>query len=167
MKVCLPVKSDLGIESPIFNHFGKAPCYILFDSETNEFSSVVNDKEQHKQGDCNPLSPFENAKPDIVVAGGIGGGALSKLINAGIRVFKAEGETVKDNLNVLTSKGLLEFSADITCEGHKEGESHGCHGKEAERKSEPEPQHQQDHHGSGCCGRGDHTHKHGTEGCCH
>ena len=167
MKVCLPVKSDLGIESLIFGHFGKAPYYMLFDSETNEFSSVANDRKQHEHGDCNPLSSFENAKPDIVVVGGIGGGALNKLYDAGIRVFKAEGKTVKDNLNVLTSKGLLEFNADATCGGHKDGEDHSCHGHESKQESKPEPEHHHHHDESGCCGGGGHAHNHGDGGCCH
>jgi predicted Fe-Mo cluster-binding NifX family protein len=162
MKVCLPVKSDLGIESLIFAHFAKAPCYVLFDSETKEVSSIVNEKKQHEHGDCNPLTSFTDTTPDIIIVAGIGSGALSKLHDAGIRVFKAEGTTVKDNLEVLTSKGLREFNAEETCSGHKHGETHSCHGHDDTH----EHKHDHEHGKSDCCG-GSHANNHSKGGCCH
>ena len=47
---------------------------------------------------------FDEQKPDIVihlaaVVGGIGAGALNKLVNSGAKVYRAETGTVSDNLD--------------------------------------------------------------------
>jgi predicted Fe-Mo cluster-binding NifX family protein len=58
------------------------------------------------------------------VVGGIGTGALMKLQGQGIRVFRAVEGSVSDNLELLKSGKLPEFSADMTCAGHHGGS--GC-----------------------------------------
>lgn len=145
MKVCMPVQSDQGPESQVSGHFGSAPCFLIFDSDTLEFKSIENANQQHAHGQCNPLERFKTIKPDIVVVDGIGAGAFSKLQNAGIRVFKAEGKTVQENIDHLTTRGLMAFSADHSCAGHDHENGHHHHHPD----------------GSGC-------HGHHTEGeCCH
>ena len=66
-------------------------------------------------------------EPGATVAGfvaGIGGGALMKLNQAGVRVFQAAGPTIQDNINALTGKGLAEFTMQHTCQGHGGGCDH-------------------------------------------
>ena len=128
MKVCLPVKSDNGLQSIVFNHFGSAPYYAIFDSETEEITAVGNahSKNRHEHGQCNPLKAFAAFEPEIVVVGAIGKGALEKLRAAGVKVFKAEGETVQENINLITSQGLAEYAFSGCCHGHHHGEGHQC-----------------------------------------
>ena len=61
---------------------------------------------------------------DGIVVGGIGGGALMKLNSAGIVVFKAMAETVKDNLELLRQGRLPVFQPGQVCGGH--GHGGGC-----------------------------------------
>ncbi len=124
MKICIPVEVDNGAESVVFGHFGSAPCFILYDSDTDQVMSLGNKNQKHEHGHCNPLMSFDENTPDIVVVGGIGGGALQKLNLAGIRVFRAEGGTVKENIEILKAKGLVEFTMQHTCGGH--GHGGGC-----------------------------------------
>ena len=35
MKICFPVQNDNGIESTVYNHFGSAPVFVVFDTDTN------------------------------------------------------------------------------------------------------------------------------------
>jgi predicted Fe-Mo cluster-binding NifX family protein len=119
----MPVKSDQGVDSLVYDHFGSAPCFIVVDAETNQIQTIPNKNEDHEHGDCQPLMSFQDTIPDIVVVGGIGGGALTKLNHAGVRVFKSEGLTVKENIELLTTKGLIEFTSQHTCHGHSHGES--------------------------------------------
>jgi predicted Fe-Mo cluster-binding NifX family protein len=58
---------------------------------------------------------------DAVVVGGIGGGALMKLLAAGINVYRAVEGTVSDNLNLIQSEHLPQFTMNMSCAGHHEG----------------------------------------------
>ncbi len=124
MKICMPIEAENGLDSIVFGHFGSAPGFIMFDAETEETQVIDNNDKVHEHGACNPLSSFEQMTPDIVVVGGIGAGALVKLNQAGIKVFQASGETVRQNINELKTKGLPEFTLQSTCQGHSHGE--GC-----------------------------------------
>lgn len=145
MKVCMPVKADQGLESLVYGHFGSAPFYVVFDSESNQVQSVVNTHKQHEHGGCDPLEPFSEHKPDVVVVGGIGKGALGQLHKAGVKVFKAEGKTVQENINVFSTKGLPEFDQNHTCQGHH-------HHHEKHHHEDHEHQHRG---GCGCSGGDD------------
>ncbi len=126
MKVCFPVTADNGLESVVFNHFGSAPLFIMVDTETMEVSQLTNGDAGHSHGACSPIKALGGQAVDAVVAGGIGGGALSKLNEAGIRVYRAQAETIKDNVEILTAGSLREFSLLQTCSSHSHGHGHGC-----------------------------------------
>ena len=97
---------------------------MIVETETGEFSLVLNDKTGHERGMCRPMAAL-GKRVDIVIAGGIGGGALRKLIQAGIRVYRSVEGTVQENLDLITSDKLEEFSPFHTCGGH--GPGHECH----------------------------------------
>jgi len=123
MKVCMPVEEDRGLESSLYGHFGSAPGFLLYDTDSGELTPVAN-RNDHNHGSCNPMASFAGIGMDFLVVAGIGGGALMKLNQAGIRVFQAAGPTVRDNIEALTSRGLAEFSLQHTCQGHGGGCAH-------------------------------------------
>lgn len=47
--------------------------------------------------------------------GGIGQGAIVKLNSMGIKVFKAQADTLEDNLNLFKENKLSEFPSNHTC----------------------------------------------------
>ncbi len=124
MKVCFPLKNDNGMESEIYNHFGSAPLFMLIDTDTNELSIVNNMNQHHAHGACNPLLAIAGHSVDAVIVGGIGRGALKRLNNAGIRVFHAQSERVRENVELLKSGSLPEVLPQHTCGGHEHGA--GC-----------------------------------------
>lgn len=123
MKVCMPVGDDQGLESIIHGHFGSAPGFMLYDTDSGELTAVSN-KNEHHEGGCNPMASFAGIDMDFLVVSGIGGGALMKLNQAGIRVFQATGPTIKDNIDAITTRGLPEFTMQHTCQGHGGGCAH-------------------------------------------
>jgi predicted Fe-Mo cluster-binding NifX family protein len=123
MKVCFPVQHGEGIESRVFNHFGSAPFFVIVDTSTNEVSMIANRDALHAHGACNPILALDNQSIDAVVVGGIGGGALSRLNLAGIRVYRAAAENVRENVVLYLSKGLQEFGVMHVCGGHSHGGS--------------------------------------------
>ena len=125
MKVCIPVAEYCGLESLVYGHFGSAPVFALVDSETMEIVPMGNQDEGHVHGQCSPVKALAGAKPDAVVVGGIGGGALMGLRQAGIKVYQATGGTVAEMVALLKNGGLKEVAPEHTCGGH--GEGAGCH----------------------------------------
>jgi predicted Fe-Mo cluster-binding NifX family protein len=124
MKICFPVKDSGGLESEVFGHFGSAPMFVLVDTESGDLAEVGNADQHHTHGMCSPLKALGGREVDGVVVGGIGDGALSKLKNSGVKVFRAKGGTVGDNLRLLNEGKLSEFSPLLVCRGH--GGGGGC-----------------------------------------
>jgi predicted Fe-Mo cluster-binding NifX family protein len=61
---------------------------------------------------------------DAIVVGGIGAGALNKLQQLGIDVYRAQKRTVRDNLELFKAQALVRMSVQHTCAGH--GAGGGC-----------------------------------------
>jgi predicted Fe-Mo cluster-binding NifX family protein len=118
MKECFPVNTSRSLESEVYGHFGSAPAFILVDTETRETREISNRDQHHAHGMCSPIRALGGCEIDCVVVGGIGGGALIKLNQAGISVYKAMGLTVQDNLDLLRAGRLPVFQPGHVCAGH-------------------------------------------------
>jgi predicted Fe-Mo cluster-binding NifX family protein len=123
MKVCFPVQTNEGIESTVFGHFGSAPLFVLVDTTANTIAPMINADQHHSQGACSPIKALGSQRVDAVVVGGIGGGALGKLNQLGIKVYRAQAGTIASNLELFTSGELPEYSAQSCCSGHDLGGS--------------------------------------------
>jgi len=124
MKVCFPVASNEGLQSPVYNHFGSAPLFVVVDTDSGEVAEVINRDLHHAHGACSPVKALGGHAVDAVVVGGIGGGALNGLTRAGIRVFRAEAPSIAENVARLQDGGLPQWAPGQTCGGH--GHGHGC-----------------------------------------
>ena len=102
----------------------RPPAFIVVDTEDNGIVAVNNRDLHHIHGACNPLKALDGNLVEAMVVGGIGVGALMKLQQQGIRVFRGMEGNVRENLTLLKSAKLPEFALDMTCSGHKGG--HGC-----------------------------------------
>jgi predicted Fe-Mo cluster-binding NifX family protein len=120
MKVCFPVEENKGIESRVYNHFGSAPMFLVVEVATNNVSMIANRDQHHEHGSCNPIKALGDHQVDAVVVGGIGGGALSRLNQSGIRVFRANAPSIKDNVSMFLAQELRELTPDQCCGGHSE-----------------------------------------------
>ncbi|HOX22961.1 MAG TPA: NifB/NifX family molybdenum-iron cluster-binding protein [Elusimicrobiales bacterium] len=124
MKICLPTENKKGLSAKVYGHFGSAPCFTICDSETLECIFVDNSDQGHAHGMCNPLKAVGDARPDVVVVGGIGAGAIRGLNAAGIKVYICAGGTVEDAVKAIKSGTLKEADAASACAHHG---GHGCH----------------------------------------
>jgi predicted Fe-Mo cluster-binding NifX family protein len=124
MKICFPVMNNQGMDSLVYNHFGSAPIFVVVDSETGSVTAVSNADQGHVHGACNPIMALNNQHVDAIVVGGIGAGALGKLNNMGIKVYKAKGETVRENVTQLGLGDLPELTIQGSCSGHSGGCCH-------------------------------------------
>jgi predicted Fe-Mo cluster-binding NifX family protein len=124
MKICFPVSKANGMESEVFGHFGSAPAFLVIETDSNTVTTINNKDQHHEHGACNPLKALNNQKVDAIVVGGIGGGALSRLKELGIKVFQSQASTIKENVAMFNKQGLPEFAATHCCPGH--GHIGGC-----------------------------------------
>ena len=122
MKIAFPTEDDRGVNSVVYGHFGSARYFIVVEMETGAVNTTVNQDVDHQHGQCKPLQALGVNSVDAVVVGGIGKGALSRLLSGGIKVYRAVEGTVQENLELIKSNRLPEFTLDHTCAGH------GTHG---------------------------------------
>lgn len=124
MRLCFPVENDNGMDSMVYGHFGSAPMFILYDSETNELDIINNQNEHHAHGMCSPLQALNGRVVDAIVVGGIGAGAINKLSTMGIKVFRASKNTVQNNIDLIKKSLLQEITDNDACVHH--GSNNGC-----------------------------------------
>lgn len=124
MRICFPVSDLKGMESPVYAHFGSAPGFVIVDTENRNVDEFHNNDRHHAHGMCRPLRALGGRKVDAVAVGGIGKGALMKLQEQGIRVFRAAEGTVEENVELVAARQLPEFNPKTTCAGYAGG--HGC-----------------------------------------
>ncbi len=124
MKLCFPVKEISDLDSEVYGHFGSAPVFLLVDSDTNDMTIIENGNRQHAHGMCSPMAALAGKEVHVVITGGIGMGALTKLNMSGVRVFQAAARTVQENIELFNTQRLLQFQPGHVCSGHGGGCSH-------------------------------------------
>jgi predicted Fe-Mo cluster-binding NifX family protein len=124
MKICFPVESDKGLDSEVFGHFGSAPLFVVFDTQAKSINTINNQDLGHVHGMCNPLKALDGKMVDIIIVGGIGAGAITKLNEMGIKVYKASKGNVQDNIKLFENNTMSEMTLKHTCGGHDGGCGH-------------------------------------------
>lgn len=118
MNICVPVKADKGLQSPVCAHFGSAPVFMMVDTDTGACRAIVNGNQHHAHGMCMPTQVLQGEQIDGMVVGGIGMGALNKLAAANIRVYRSEHATVAEVVAAFKSGSLKPMQPGMACTGH-------------------------------------------------
>ncbi|MDI3474923.1 MAG: hypothetical protein PWQ79_753 [Thermococcaceae archaeon] len=88
MRIALPVDEDLGLESPMSGHFGRARYFALVDVEDNEIKDI----------EVIPV-PFKEHGAEVVIVYGMGRRAMEYFNQLGITVvtgaYGKVGDVVK------------------------------------------------------------------------
>jgi predicted Fe-Mo cluster-binding NifX family protein len=119
MKVGFAVQRDEGMESQVYNHFVSAPMFVVVETGAAEVETIHNQDLNHSHGACSPMKALGGQQIDALVVGGIGGGALMRLNAMGVRVYAAEAQTIRENLQLLSSNRLSELSMNNACQAHE------------------------------------------------
>lgn len=125
MKLCIPVQSDRGLDSPVHAHFGSAPSFLIVDTDDGSARALPNGERHHAHGGCSPVAALAGERVDAVVVGGIGAGALAKLHAAAIPVYASGHRTVAETLAAWKAGTLVLAQLETACAGH----GHGGHGQ--------------------------------------
>jgi predicted Fe-Mo cluster-binding NifX family protein len=123
MNICIPVNADEGLASPVCAHFGSAPFFMIVDTENGACRAIPNRNLHHAHGMCQPLAAIAGEDIGAIVVGGIGMGALGKLMAAGLDVYRAEQPTVGQTIEAFNGGTLRAMDPATACGHH--GQGHG------------------------------------------
>ena len=127
MRIAVPIETKNGMESMLYGHFGSAPHYAVYDTQTEALSYIDNDHSTHEHGHCSPTRGLADEKVEAVVCQGMGMRAIQNLGAMGIAVYFAENiDNVASAVLALKDSQLAPMSAENAC-GHHHGEGHDCH----------------------------------------
>ncbi len=139
MLVCIPTNGNAGAEDTVCDHFGSAPFFTLYDTESEEITVLDNSGAHHSHGTCHPLRQLNAHKLDCVVCNGIGRRAVGMLNQAGIKVLNPGVSGVKEVLAKVKADELTEIDPRSACGGHGGGVHGGCHHAPASIEETEEP----------------------------
>ena len=110
----------------IFQHFGHTAQFKLYDVEDGK---IVNAQVVDTNGSGHgALAGFLfNGGVDVLICGGIGGGAQMALQQAGIRLYGGVRGDADEAVSLFLA-GALEFNPNVRCDhhDHHHGEGHSC-----------------------------------------
>jgi predicted DNA-binding protein (UPF0251 family)/predicted Fe-Mo cluster-binding NifX family protein len=108
----------------VFQHFGHTQQFKLYDVENGQIvRQQIADTDGQGHG---ALAGFLSAAgADVLICGGIGGGAQSALAEAGIKLLGGVSGSADDALHAYLA-GELHFDPNVHCEHHGHGGEHSC-----------------------------------------
>ena len=116
MKFCIPTETKDGLNARICPHFGSAPFFTIYDAETGNIKVFDNSNEDHGDGNCSPVNAIQDLSIDGMICSAIGRNAVLRLNSLGIKVYRAERDTVSEIVKDINS--LSEISAENACNHH-------------------------------------------------
>ena len=103
---------------------GHTPEFAIFEFENDKLvSEKIISTGENGHGALAGILAIENV--DVVICGGIGGGAVNALANAGIQVVGGAEGNVKETALAFVA-GTLQVRANFHCGHHHHGEGHSC-----------------------------------------
>ena len=108
----------------IFQHFGHTEQFKVYDVEDNQVaaSEVV---DTNGQGHGALAGVLKALNVDVLICGGIGGGARNALADNGIRLYGGVSGSADKAVKALLA-GELSYDPDACCSHHGHGEGHDC-----------------------------------------
>ena len=108
----------------IFQHFGHTESFCVYEICNNK---IIDKKIICTNGKGHgALAEFlKNMGIDILICGGIGGGAQAALENCGIKLYGGASGKCDDAVEAFLSS-KLEYNPNVKCEHHHDNEGHNC-----------------------------------------
>jgi len=120
-KMVIAVTFDNG---NIGQHFGKSEFFKIYNVEgKNILSQKVIDTDGNGHGALAGYLKEHNV--EILICGGLGGGARNALAEAGIKIYPGAMGDADGQVKAFL-EGNLEYNADTTCKDHDHDEGHSC-----------------------------------------
>ncbi len=118
MRIGIPIEQNRGMESLPSLHFGSAPYFMVYDTESGEAKIIRNEDQVHAHGTCHPMSALTGEVVEAIIAGGIGARAIALLSGLGIKVYRSTKGTARENIDRFKNNDLLELTPGDACGRH-------------------------------------------------
>ncbi len=108
----------------IFQHFGHTEQFKVYEAEDGKIiKSEIVDSNGAGHG---ALAGFLlNSGVDVLICGGIGGGAQTALAEAGIKLYGGVSGSADEAAEAFLA-GRLDYNPDVHCDHHNHEEGHSC-----------------------------------------
>ncbi len=108
----------------VFQHFGHTEMFKVYDVENGKIvkTEIV---DTNGQGHGALAGFLFNGGVDILICGGIGGGARNALAEAGIKLYPGASGDVDEQVMSFLS-GSLNYDPDTVCSHHEHSEGYSC-----------------------------------------
>lgn len=126
MKIAFPVKKDNGLDSMVDEHFGVAKFFLVVDTDTSEYTRIDNQKLATGGSSCKTGVLGKETQVDAVVTKCMGDGSQRSLASDNIKVFAAQKDTIKENIELLEKDELKLFHIFDFCQTKKNKKEGGC-----------------------------------------
>ena len=121
MRICIPTTTKDGKAAEVYEHFGSAPYFTIYDTEKNTVEIIKNSNQHHSHGMCQPMSLLTDKHVDTVVCGGMGTRAVRKLNEGKVKAYRAVAGTVEEIIKQYEQGKLDEITVENACN------QHNCH----------------------------------------
>ncbi|ABP49807.1 Dinitrogenase iron-molybdenum cofactor biosynthesis [Pyrobaculum arsenaticum DSM 13514] len=112
MRILVPVEEPRGLESPVSEEFGEAPYFAV----VTDGGVQILTNEEVMRGFRHRWEAIVALKPDVVITKEIGRPAYQALRSRGVRIYLADGATLKEALEKLRRGELAEFPPELVHE---------------------------------------------------
>lgn len=122
MKIAIPVAEKNGENSKVFNHFGSAPYYALYDGNSNQLRFMENGQKEQNHGHCRPAMEIFYQRVNAVATPGMGVRAVEKMKELGIKLYHCKDqESISVVIKQWMECDLKDFTTANIC-----GNSQNC-----------------------------------------
>ncbi|MBK1617605.1 dinitrogenase iron-molybdenum cofactor biosynthesis protein [Lamprobacter modestohalophilus] len=122
MKIAITAETDAGLESPVAQHFGHAPYFVLAEVENGAVTTtqVITNPfaESHEPGQIPAFIHEQGA--EVMISGGMGGRAIAFFEQAGVKTATGAAGSVNQALQAYLNEGLQGAApcAESVAHGH-------------------------------------------------
>ena len=113
-------------DGQIFQHFGHCEEFKVYETEDGKVQAaqVIN---ANGSGHGALAGFLKENEVEVLICGGIGGGARTALSQAGIELYPGASGDADQAVEALLN-GSLDYDPNTMCSHHHEGGEHNCHG---------------------------------------
>ena len=117
-KYAVPIEQNLGLNSPVSQHFGRARAFAIV-SESKEFIKSIENVSEHFGGTGKPSELLKNQQIDVLLCGGLGPNAIKQFESFGIKVFIGAQENVSKTIDLFHSGKKTMATDENACKDHR------------------------------------------------
>jgi predicted Fe-Mo cluster-binding NifX family protein len=125
MKLCIPSLGEGGLDADVSPHFGRAPTFTMYETETEAVEVVENDG-KHRGGSEAPPVLIAREGADALVCANLGRKAVDRFCANDIEVYSNAAGTVREAIQAWEAGELTDATTEDEPCGHDDhGHEHG------------------------------------------